>query len=139
MYCLVSHIGREITTGYDAHWIVFVAKIAVYGCLYYSQRVGLVDCTIISSLFQRKTCLRGRQEFLNSMNVNVSGLTPFNQCCHPWFGCSSDVFGGCGFSFLSEISHFSQYQRERAWVQYCCCSCSLLNKRRIFTGGKMVQ
>ena len=27
----------ELTNGYDAHWIVVVTKIAIYGCLHHSQ------------------------------------------------------------------------------------------------------
>ena len=39
---------------YDAHWIVLVMKIAIYGCLHYSQRVGLVVCTIFRPYFNVK-------------------------------------------------------------------------------------
>ena len=41
----------EITTGYDAHWIFLVTKIAIYGCLHYSQRVGLEVGTIVTGGF----------------------------------------------------------------------------------------
>ena len=44
----------ELTTGYNARWIVFVTKIAIYGCLHYSQRVGIVVCTIFLRYFNVK-------------------------------------------------------------------------------------
>ena len=41
----------ELTTGNDAHWVVVVTKIAIYGCLHHSQWVGFVVCTIFLSYF----------------------------------------------------------------------------------------
>ena len=44
----------ELTTSYDAHWIILVTKLAIYGCLHHSQRVGLVVCTIFLPYFDVK-------------------------------------------------------------------------------------
>ena len=56
-----------------------------------------------------------------------------NACCHPWFGCSSGAFGGCC------ITYFWHFFVKTSLVYCLQCSCVLLNKMRIFTGGNTVQ
>ena len=53
----------------------------------------------------------------NNSLLNASGFTPFYPCCHPCFGCSSDVFGGCGFQVLVFISEISSFDTggKRTW------------------------
>ena len=37
-FCFECFLGLyELTTNYDAHWIVLVLKIVIFGCLHYSQ------------------------------------------------------------------------------------------------------
>ena len=43
--------------------------------------------------------------------INVFGFTTFYLCCHPWFSCSSDVFGGCGFTQLFYCYLFLKFLR----------------------------
>ena len=47
--------------------------------------------------------------------INVFGFTTFYLCCHPWFSCSSDVFGGCGFTVIY-FWNFSVWYKGKTWL-----------------------
>ena len=61
------------------------------------------------------------------------GITTFYLCCHPWFNCSVErCFGVCGFTIIYFWRVSLSDTRGKLSLVYCCCSCILLNKLRIF-------
>ena len=103
-----------------------------YGCLYYSQPVEFLLCTIFLTHFNVNHVLRGNPEVVDNMTL----------CLNPCVSLDAILpILPSTFLFLERCfwgSFFVGCKGKMSLV-YCTRCCVLSNKRMIFFGGRTVQ